>query len=103
MKSLGLGKFVGFIRHYGDEAKLIANALQAVAHPFLDPSERRAIQEVVDRLSAAGDNIAKSLPALEKASAIRIDKNDVKEALEEMLPDIIGRVVKELAKDKSAD
>jgi hypothetical protein len=98
MKNLGLNKIIRFIGHYGDEARLVANALRIVASPFLDRQEREAVNAVIERMTAAADNIAQSLPELQKVSAIRIDKSDIKEALEELLPDIIGRVVAEVAK-----
>lgn len=101
MKNLGLKKFVGFIRHYGDEAALLASSLRALAHPFLERSEREALDNVINRFENVATNIAASLPELEKVSAIRIDKSDVKDALEEMVPDLIGRVVAELAKQNA--
>lgn len=97
MKNLGLRSFVRFIAKYGDEAQAVANALRVLSHPFLERSEREAVNNVIEKMESAARNIASAIPDLEKASAIRINKNDIKDAVQELLPAIVAQVVREQA------
>jgi hypothetical protein len=72
-----MNDFVKFLGHYAGEALSIAEALNTVLGGLaLSPTDQAKVQEVIDKLQAAAENIGSYKP-----SVIKIDKADVEAAV----------------------
>jgi len=94
-----LSKLAGFVMHYGREISAVAGILRTVAGGIgLDPREREAVAETLDRLEGVQERIMAGIDALSQATEIKVSKADIKNTVKELLPEIIAGVVREMAK-----
>jgi hypothetical protein len=95
--------FPSFVKKYGVEALAIAEALNSVIGGIALPhEERQRVQDAIDALQAAAENIGKNRVANVVINQSDIDKAVAKE-LAKSLPKLVERAVADaLAKAKDA-
>lgn len=86
-----MSKFSSFLRKFAPEYRELAKSLATVVVGIaLNPDERKQVLAVTDMIQGAADKIEESIGAVEKAEQAGIDRNALKAAMRELLPDIIG-------------
>lgn len=86
-----MSKLSSFLRKFAPEYRELAKSLATVVVGIaLNPDDRKQVLAVTDMVQKAADNIEASIKEVEKSEAVGVDKNTLKAAMKELLPDIIG-------------
>ena len=102
-----MSKLSSFLRKLSPEYRAIGQAMVPIALGIaLDPKERANVQNVVDMVQNAADNIEASLDAVEKAEKAGVSKADIKkhlkEIVEEVLPDMLAGMIEKQMREALA-
>lgn len=86
-----MSKFSSFLRKFAPEYRALAGSLGTIALGLaLDPAEREAVLKVSKTIGDAADNIEAHLQEVQQAEAVGVDKAALRDAMKELIPDIIG-------------
>lgn len=81
--------FPSFVKKYGVEALAIAEALNSVIGGIALPhEERQRVQDAIDALQAAAENISKN-----RVANVVINQGDIDEAVAKVLPKLVEKAV----------
>lgn len=89
-----IASVVKFIGHYGDEALSVARALTSILDGIaLNPRDAAKVQDTIDKLEAAAENIANAKPI-----TIKIEKKDIETAVNAWMDKNAAAIIAEKAK-----
>lgn len=86
-----MSKLSSFLRKFAPEYRALAGSLGTIALGIaLNPAERDAVLKVSQTIGNAADSIEAHLQEVQQAEAAGIDKDALRSAMKELIPDIIG-------------
>lgn len=86
-----MSKLSSFLRKFAPEYRALAGSLGTIALGIaLNPAERDAVLKVSQTIGNAADSIEAHLQEVQQAEAAGIDKEALRAAMKELIPDIIG-------------
>ena len=86
-----MSKLSSFLRKFAPEYRALASSLGTIALGIaLNPAERDAVLKVSKTIGDAADSIEAHLQEVQQAEAAGVDKEALRSAMKELIPDIIG-------------
>lgn len=89
-----MSKFSSFLKKHSAELSSVASVLGMVVRALpIDPGDKRSVERALDSLHESAANIKKAATDLAKNGDAKVTKTELKNALSEMVPDLLGELV----------